>query len=142
MSLKDKYLDTSDYPREHMLYSDKNKKVPGFMKDETNGVLIKSFCGLRSKMYSLLTTETKMSKLTAKGVKRGFVKKHVRHEMYLKTLKDRTCTYANFINFRSRSHKIETIKINRVCLSAYDDKRCVNNVDGVCTLAYGHYSIV
>ena len=142
MSLKDKYLDTSDYPREHMLYSDKNKKVPGFMKDETNGVLIKSFCGLRSKMYSLLTTETKMSKLTAKGVKRGFVKKHVRHEMYLKTLKDRTCTYANFINFRSRSHKIETIKINRVCLSAYDDKRYVNNVDGVCTLAYGHYSIV
>ena len=29
-------LDTSDYPKDHKLYSDKNKKVIGKFKDEMN----------------------------------------------------------------------------------------------------------
>ena len=32
--------DTSDYPKEHPLYSDVNKKVLGKMKDECNGTPI------------------------------------------------------------------------------------------------------
>ena len=30
------YFDTSDYPKDHILYSDKNKKVTGKFKDELN----------------------------------------------------------------------------------------------------------
>jgi len=30
---------------------------------------------------------------------------------------------------------------HRVCLSAYDDKRYVNNEHGISTLAYGHISL-
>ena len=73
-------------------------------------------------------------------MKRGFVKKHVKHEMYLKTLINRKCTYANFVNFRLRCYKIESVNFHRVCLSAYDDKRFVLN-DGITTLAYGHVTL-
>jgi len=48
----DKY-DTSDFPKEHICYSDKNKKVPAKFKDEMNGKIIEEFIGLRSKMYSI-----------------------------------------------------------------------------------------
>jgi hypothetical protein len=73
-------------------------------------------------------------------VKRGFVNKHVRHEMYLNTLITRKSTRAEFVAFRSRAHAVKTMNIARVCLSAYDDKRFVLN-DQVTTLAYGHYKL-
>ena len=47
-------FDTSDYPKDHFLHSTEKKKVLGKMKDETAGVPIKMFVGLRPKMYSLL----------------------------------------------------------------------------------------
>lgn len=51
---KHKHLyDTSDYPPNHFLYDEKNKKVLGKMKDETKGNPIIELIGLRSKMYSL-----------------------------------------------------------------------------------------
>ena len=50
----DEYFDTSDYPKDHKCYSDRNKKKLGYFKDETCGVPIVEFVGLRSKMYSIL----------------------------------------------------------------------------------------
>ena len=41
---------------------------------------------------------------------------------------------------RSHSHEIYTEEINKVALSADDDKRIILE-DGVSTLAYGHYKI-
>lgn len=46
--------DTSDFPKEHYLYSTKNKKVLGKMKDECAGKPIIEYVGLRPKMYSIL----------------------------------------------------------------------------------------
>lgn len=43
-------FDTSDYKKDHLLYSDRNKKKVGVMKDETAGVPIREFVGIRSKM--------------------------------------------------------------------------------------------
>lgn len=44
-------FDTSDYPKDHFLQTNENKKVLGKFKDETNGKPIEKFCGLRSKLY-------------------------------------------------------------------------------------------
>jgi hypothetical protein len=44
--------DNSDYPKDSPYYSAHNKKVIGKFKDEAEGVPIKEFVGLRSKMYS------------------------------------------------------------------------------------------
>ena len=134
------YFDTSDYPKNNMLYSRKNAKVLGKMKDECAGKPAIEFVGLRSKMYSLLVDRSKPAKMTTKGVKRRYVEKHVRHEMYLHTLKSRICTHAQFLQFRTSHHRIETVNFNKKCLSAYDDKRHVLG-DGESTLAYGHYKL-
>ena len=40
-------FDTSDYPPDHFLHSDRNKRVLAKFKDETNGKAVEKFCGLR-----------------------------------------------------------------------------------------------
>ena len=120
------------------MYSKVNEKIIGKFKDECGGEPPLEFVGLRSKMYSLLVNKDKPSKRTAKGVKRRYVEKKVRHEMYVNTLRTLVSTRANFVNFRSQSHTIQTVNFSRICLSAYDDKRFVNIEDGVSTIAYGH----
>ena len=45
-------LDTSDYPRDHPLYSEENKKVIGKFKDELNGKIMNEVVFLKSKAYS------------------------------------------------------------------------------------------
>ena len=47
------HFDFSDYPTDHPLYSTKNKKVIGKMKDETSSIPISEYYGLRAKMYSM-----------------------------------------------------------------------------------------
>jgi hypothetical protein len=88
-------------------------------------------------MYSLLTYDNSMAKRTAKGIKKRYVAKHLRHDMYLRTLREKTIEQAKYRLFRSRAHKIETVEYSKVALCAYDDKRFVLD-DGVATLAYGH----
>ena len=46
--------DMSDYPSNHPLYSSKNKKALGKMKNKCAGTAVEQFIGLRSKMYSML----------------------------------------------------------------------------------------
>ena len=48
------YMDFSNLPRNHPLYDERNKMIPGSWKDEMCGLIIKEFIGLRSKCYSLL----------------------------------------------------------------------------------------
>ena len=50
------HFDTLEYSRDHFLYSVRNTKVLGKMKDKTHGIPFKKFVGLRPKMYSTLFT--------------------------------------------------------------------------------------
>ena len=75
------FLDTSDYPVDHILHSPANKKVIGKLKDECNGKAPLEFIGLRSKMYSLLVDKA-IEKKRVKGITITFRDKHVRHAMY------------------------------------------------------------
>ena len=63
--------DLSDYPKDHFLYDPTNKKVIGKFKDETNGLPIAEFVGLRSKMYAFKydVNGDMKEKKTCKGVK-------------------------------------------------------------------------
>ena len=60
--------DTSNYPKEHLLYNDRNKKVSGKMKDECGGEVINKVVAVRSKMYSVEVGKKNIRK--AKGVKK------------------------------------------------------------------------
>ena len=99
------------------------------------------FVGLRSKMYSLHVniTDTK-AKLACKGVKKSFVHHHLTHNMCYHTLFTRQSTEATFAAIRSTNHRLQTLQLQKTCLSAFDDKRFILG-DGVSTLAYGHYRI-
>ena len=134
----DKY-DTSNYDRDNPLYSSKNAKVVGKMKDECGGKPIAQFVGLRAKMYSLLIPG-EADKLTCKGVKKSYIKQHLRHSSFLQILTNRTSNVAEFYNFRSHLHTLHTVRIQKKCLSAFDDKRYILS-DGFRTLAYGHWEI-
>jgi hypothetical protein len=109
------------------------------MKSETGAVHPLHFCALRAKMYSLLVTPDE-TKLTAKGIKKYYVEKNLKHEDYAKTLQSSVGTVAQFNSIQSRNHVLNTVTIKKSCLSAFDDKRFLLK-DGIHTLAYGHYKI-
>ena len=50
-------FDFSNYPKDHPLYDESNKAVPGLLKDETAGKPIHQFVGLKAKMYSILLSD-------------------------------------------------------------------------------------
>ena len=66
--------DFSDYPKDHQLHDESNKKVIGKMKDECAGTPIAEYIGLRPKLYSILRSDEELIK-KAKGVKQYVIKK-------------------------------------------------------------------
>ena len=141
--LVDRHMyDTSEYPSDHLLYSLRNKKVLGKMKDETHGIPIQEFVGLRPKMYSLLYLEEgrEVEKKTAKGIAKHVTKRHVRHAHYRDFLFLKQRTMNNMTQLRSIRHQLYTVNINKIGLTPYDDKSYILE-DRLTTLAYGHYHI-
>ncbi|XP_074656698.1 uncharacterized protein LOC141909913 [Tubulanus polymorphus] len=138
-------FDFSAYPTGHPLFSDNNKNVLGKFKDETNSSPIKEFCGLRSKMYSMVYLSpdndgTLVEKKTAKGVAKYVVKQSVSHDNYIRCITEKSILMTGMRSIRSFNHKIHSVHLNKVGLSPYDDKRYILD-DGVSTLAYGHREI-
>jgi hypothetical protein len=132
-------FDFSNYPIDHALYSDKNKKVLGKMKDETAGVPIKEVAALRSKMYRVKTSSAKESK-RAKGVRKATLKNDIIHDDYVNTLFT-GCSMRHLMHsFRSENHQIYSVEENKISLSAFDDKRYLLD-DGITSYAYGHNKI-
>lgn len=115
-----------------------NEKVLGKFKFETKDKIITHFVGLKSKMYSLRTEDNKCVK-KAKGVKQSVVEQLNFHD-YLNCLKSEEKLMCQMCVFRSIRHDIYTQLINKVGLSANDDKRYIkpNSTD---TLSWGHYSL-
>jgi hypothetical protein len=131
--------DTSDYPTDHPLHSKTNAKKVGVFKDELNGRAAVEFCGLRSKMYSILLPDGK-HKNTAKGIKTSYIKKHITHSDYKNCLDLEISSSAHFCTIRSFNHMVKTINVSKIALSPYDDKRYLLGLDGT-SLTYGHYKI-
>ena len=138
--VKDRF-DTSDYPENHPsgIPTGINKKVLGMFKDEAGGKMIKEFVGLRSKLYSFVMDEGEESK-KCKGVKKQVVATSITHEDYKTCLRTGKEQLRKQNILRSYEHEVYTEEVNKVALSAQDDKRYILS-DGVHTLAWGHYKI-
>ena len=139
--VKDRF-DTSNYPFDHPsgIISGINKKVLGMFKDEANGDIIDEFVGLRAKLYSYKMFEGEESK-KCKGVKKSVVKKNITHEDYKTCLLtgEKQLRKQNII--RSYKHEVYNEEVNKIALSANDDKRYILE-DGINTLALKHYKIL
>ena len=103
MGCHKRYYDTSDYPEDHPLHSQENKKVLGKMKDECKGKPISEVVCLRSKMYSIVI-EGGENKKKAKGTKKVVTKKEISHQNYKDALFDRQSFKHGMYMFRSDKH--------------------------------------
>ena len=139
--VKDRF-DTSNYPFDHPsgIISGFNKKVLGMFKDEANGDIIDEFVGLRAKLYSYKMFEGEESK-KCKGVKKSVVKKSITHEDYKTCLTTGNEQLRKQNIIRSYKHEVYTEEVNKIALSANDDKRYILE-DGINTLALRHYKIL
>ncbi|XP_063537662.1 uncharacterized protein LOC134747016 isoform X1 [Cydia strobilella] len=133
------YFDTSNYSIDNVhRLPIQNKKVPGLFKDELDGKYIIEFVGLRSKLYCVKTNEDVIQK--AKGVSKSVIREFgIRH--YEKSLIRGDVIKKKNILFRSIKHEIFTQSVNKIILSANDDKRMISD-DKISTRAWGHTSIL
>jgi hypothetical protein len=136
-------FDFSAYPKDHVLYSEDNKKKVGYFKDESDGNVMTEMVGLRAKMYSCEHEDGKQ-KNTGKGTKKAVLKKK-NHETYLNTLfHNGNKAYYNqpekMTFIRSSMFNLKTVQITKKTLSPYDDKKYILD-DGFTQYSYGHWRI-
>jgi len=98
-------FDTSNFETTHSLYSLQNNRVLGKFKSETGSLAPTKFVGLRAKMYNL-HVPNKQTKIRAKGIKKSYIKKHVRHQQFLDVLQSKQITKSQFRTFRSKNQII------------------------------------
>jgi uncharacterized C2H2 Zn-finger protein len=132
----DELLDTSNYPKEHALYSTQFKAKLGFIKDESAAKQWQEWIFLRPKCYSLLAVDGNNHK-RAKGIQRSVVTRKIKHEDYLKIWKGEDDKTVEVRRFQTYSHQVKTIRERKRALSLWEDKRvwvAPNN-----SVAYGHH---
>ena len=150
-------FDLSEFGGEgYMSQDNTNKKVLGMFKPETKHYIIKEFCGLRSKMYSLLL-DTLMKvqagkdkykyiieKKTGKGIKKCVLINTITHNDYKRCLfesgESNQRQQVSFNNLRTFNHNIGLYRYTKVGLSCSNDKQYLLD-DGITSMSYGHYKI-
>ena len=131
-------FDTSNIPKDHSSgLPQVNKKVIGKFKDEAGGKIIEEFVGLRAKLYSYKMFDGGGEMKKCKGVKKGVVESTISFDDYKRCLFGGGNQYRKMNTLRSRKHDIFMEEINKVALSANDDKRDIQP-DGVNTHAIGY----
>ena len=161
---KDMY-DFSGYFEGHFLYDSKNRKKLGCMKDETCGIPITEFVGLKAKMYSLMTEtfdnfnnnyykihgnflkepkkKPDVHKMTCKGIKKSVCKKEISHNDFVScnANTDEPIERNHTIKLiNSKKHQLYSIEQSKKGINCMDKKRFIldSNID---TLPFGHFKI-
>ena len=149
-------LDASDFPKDHPLYSEKNKKVIGKFK-ERNGKVIEEIICIRSKVYSekinkisdqfhkyeqnldeyydLMESELDekvVKKL--KGITHSVIRNYLTFNDYFNCLLDEKDQYNTMYTMNSKNHINNVNKLNKKS-SAFYDKGYVLE-DGINTLPH------
>jgi len=75
-----------------------------------------------------------------KGIKKNDIETKIAHEDYKQSLFSKTAVYRPMNVIRSHNHDMYTEEMNKIALSADDDKRVIM-ADGIHTLALGHYKL-
>ncbi len=114
-------MDTSNYDKEHRLYSGERAKVPGFMKNEVPKDEIELFVGLKSKTYAIKTASNGLE-VKAKGIPERHKCKIPLQEM-LNCLVMTKNFSVEYKALRSVNHINQLVKSSRVAFSSFDDKR-------------------
>ncbi|XP_022784021.1 uncharacterized protein LOC111324675 [Stylophora pistillata] len=135
----DRLFDTSNISEGHSsgIPTGVNKKVIGMFKDEAGGKIIEEFVGLRAKLYSYRMFDDGEEVKKCKGMKEGVVDRTINFDDYKKCLFSGVKQLRKMNTLRNRKHEMYMEEINKVALSADDDKRIVLP-DQIHTYAIGH----
>ena len=130
------WFDTSNFPKDHAsgIQTGVNKKVIGMFKSEVGGKIISEFVGLRAKNYSYVCEKEEYKK--CKGIKKSVTEKDIHHEDYLNCLFRNVQLRKKMNVFRCHLHDVYSEEINKIALSANDDKRIILE-DGIHTRPHG-----
>ena len=77
---------------------------------------------------------------TAKGVKKYVIKKYITHDDYKRTLEEGLQMKLSTNTIRSDCHEVGTYSLEKITLSAFDDKRFLA-ANGIRSLAYGYVKL-
>ena len=144
------WYETSNYDKEHWLFSSSNKKKPGLFKDEFAGRPIRESIGLKAKMYSVVgdieddEVKTKINGekvrcITGKGTPK-YILKQTSHQIYKDCLLKNENIIREMRRIGSKDHQLYTSVQKKVCGNAFDDKGYIVS-DDVETIKYGHYKL-
>jgi len=128
-------FDTSNYPKKHSLFTNVNKKVIGKFKDEASSKQITEFVGLRAKLYSYKMDGVEEKK--CKGINKSTRDNYITFDDYYNCLITRKDQHRTMNVLKSYKHVMYAETINKVALSAEDDKRIILE-DGITTVPYGY----
>jgi hypothetical protein len=135
------WFDFSNYPEDHPNYDRSNHLIPGKFKDEMDGSFIEEFCGLRSKMYSILKAGGKEKK-AANGILAQVKNDVITHEDYREVLINQKVRFHGGTKIHQEEHQLYTVDVAKKSLSPYNDKKWITYNDGEFTCySYGHYKI-
>jgi hypothetical protein len=135
--IADELLDTSNYPQNHELYSNKLNSRLGCIKDEFKGEICQEVVLLAPKCYSFKLVNNSI-KATAKGVGK-VVKRTLTHDDYRQRFFMRTELRKDIQRMQSYNHVIYNIKQRKIALSFFENKR--GWLDDNNSLPYGHYRL-
>jgi hypothetical protein len=141
-------FDLSAYSKDDPIFSQtanideeqaRTRYIPGLMKDETAGDEITEFVGLSAKVYRFNGLKHK-GKVCAKGVKKTlFESQQLSMESFKEILFNSSKNKVSFPTMKSRKHEVFWEKIDKVGLSAYDNKFFY--LSETESLPYGHWRI-
>jgi len=93
-------------------------------KDEAAGKQIAEFVRLKAKSSSYKMFEGNGYK-KCKGIKKNVIETKIAHEDYKECLFSKTTVYRPMNVIRSNNHDMYTEEVNKIALSADDDKRVI-----------------
>ena len=129
------YLDTSGYPEDHPLHSQKNKKVIGKFKDELHGKIMNEIVFLRSKAYSFRMNDlNEIKKL--KGIGKTTIEKDIKFDDYKNCLFNKEKQLNRMYTMNSENHNMYINEVNKISMSPFDDKRYILD-NGIDTQPFG-----
>jgi hypothetical protein len=160
--VRDELLDTSNYDRSHILYSEKCKARLGCIKDESKGRAYAEILLVRAKCYSILfltdvasSSSPLVGHKRCKGIQRSVVATKIAHSDYVTVYEsslpssstDHEITFSpppptkdvTVRRFGCHLHQVKTVKERKRALVMFDDKR--GWVSANCSMAYGHFKL-
>lgn len=123
LDLLSDYVDTSNFPPNHPLFSNRNKSKLGCFKDETKGRGIAEFIALCPKLYSFIYEgESSDGIKRMKGIKM-YKRDEISHNDYKRAYMDNFQKTIEQNLIRSRKHQLSNIRQKKCELTVLDTKR-------------------